>query len=111
MGNVDKRLQELEYALEGLKKRGIKEKEWRLTKIQREYVESLGYELIPLIYRIRTKTFKDLYSIRSKLIKEIHFANKKRKKTIGRPLNEQEKEVLRQYGVKYDPIKFKIILD
>lgn len=111
MENVDKRLQELKYQIEALKKRGIKEKEWRLTKVQQEYVESLGYQLIPLIYRIRTKTFKDLHSIRSNLIKEIHFANKERKRTIGRPLNEQDKEVLRQYGIRYDPIKFKIILN
>lgn len=105
-----KKLQNMKYTLEEYKRRKIKTKEWKLNKLQREYLESLGYQIEPVIYEITTKTFKDLYHIRSPLIKEIHYASKAGKKRIGKSLKEADKKVLAEYKVKFYPLKFKIII-
>ncbi len=113
MDNDNKKLQELGYKINGLKKRGKKKVEWNLTNTERKYVEELlGKEnVIPIIYEIHTKSFKDLHNIKSSLIREIHYDNKAGKKTKGRSLKKQEKEELDKYEVKYNPIKFIIYLN
>lgn len=111
MNNEDtKKLQYMKYTLEDYKRRKIKTKEWKLNKLQREYLESLGYQIEPVIYEITTKTFKDLYHIQNPLIKEIHYASKAGKKRIGKSLKEADKKVLKEYKVRFYPVKFRIII-
>lgn len=107
----DKKLQHMKYKLENLKRRKIrKTKEWSLNKAEQTYIESLGYELEPVIYEIKTKTFKELYHIRSPLIREIHYASKAGKKRIGRPLKQEEMKLLEEYNIKFRPVKFRVII-
>lgn len=108
MDNESKKLKELGYKINGLKRQGKKKVEWNLTVTERKFVEELlGEEnVVPLIYQIRTKSFKNLYNEKSLIIREIHFANKAGKKTIGRSLRKQEMEELDKQGIKYRPIKF-----
>lgn len=113
MDNESKKLKELGYKINRLKRQGKKKEEWKLTNTERKFVEKLlGEEnVVPLIYQIRTKSFSNLHSIKSTIIKEIHFANKAGKKTIGRPLKKQEMEDLDANKIKYHPIKFIIYLN
>ncbi len=113
MENENKKLRELRYKIENLKKRKVKKKVWSLTATEKEFVEELlGKEnVVPFIYQITTKSFKNLYNIKSSLIREIHFANKAGKKVIGRSLKKQEMEELEKNRIKYRPIKFIIYLN
>lgn len=107
----DKKLEHMRYKLENLKGRKIKEtKPWLLNKKEQAYIIELGYELKPVIYEISTKTFKNLYQIASPLIKEIHYASKAGKKRIGKSLSENDKKTLKEYNVKFRPVKFRVIL-
>lgn len=113
MDNESKKLKELGYKINGLKRQGKKKVEWKLTNTERKFVENLlGEEnVVPSIYQITTKSFNNLHSIKSSIIKELHFANKAGKKTIGRSLKKQEKKDLDRYKIKYRPIKFIIYLN
>lgn len=112
MENADKKLDRLKDKIEDLKRRNIKSKEWKLTNKERKFVEELlGKEnVVPTIYQIYTKSFKDLHSITSSIVKEVHLAHKAGKKTIGRPLKKQEMEDLEKYHINYRPIKCRIYL-
>ncbi len=113
MDNESKKLKELEYKINALKKRGKKKDEWNLTNSERKYVEELlGEEkLVPIIYQITTKNIKDFRSIKSSIVREVYFAHKAGKRTIGRSLKKQEMEDLDKYKIKYSPIKFIIYLN
>lgn len=107
----DKQLSQMKYELEKLKKRGVKSVERILTTKQRNYVEEvLGYEAIPYLYEIKTKTFQDFSTITNSKLKEIHYSNKQGKKTIVRSLKHKDKQVLEENNIKLRPIKFKIVL-
>lgn len=108
----DKKLQQLKYKLENMEKRKIrKTKEWQLNRTEQTYIiESLGYALEPVIYEIKTRTFKDLYHIYSPLIKEIHYASKAGKKRIGKSLSQEEMQLLEEHNIKFRPVKFRVIL-
>lgn len=108
MDEENKKLERLRYKIEDLKKRNVKKREWNLTNTERKFIEELlGEEnVVPIIYEIRTKSFKNLHNIRSSIIREIHFANKSGKKKIGRYLKKREMEELDKNNIKYHPIKF-----
>lgn len=113
MDNESKKIKELGYKINGLKRQGKKKVEWKLTNSERRFVEELlGEEkVVPFIYQIRTKSFSNFNSIKSSIIRELHFANKAGKKTIGRSLKKQEMEELDKNKIKYHPIKFIIYLN
>lgn len=110
MKEENKKLVHLKYKLENLKDRRIKIVIWKLTKEEREYIESLGYRVEPYLYEIRTQTSKNLSQEKSSLIRELHYANKKGKKTIVLKLNRKDMKVLEEHHIKYRPIKFEIFL-
>lgn len=113
MDNMDKKLKEFEDKITKLRQQGKKKVEWRLTRKQKECVEQIvGDEnIIPRIYEIRVKTFKNISNIQSSIIREVHYAKKAGKKTIGKSLKRQEEEDLKKYDVKYSPIKYVIYLN
>lgn len=110
MKNKDYRLAQTKYKLKELKQHRVKSVVWRLTRQQKVFIQQLGYEVIPYLYEVKTKTFMNLSSIKNSKLKEIHYSCKKGKKAIVLKLNKEDMKILEEYAVKFRPIKFKIIL-
>lgn len=110
MNKDDSRLYKTKNELIQLKERRVKVVTWKLTKKQKEYIENLGYKVIPYLYVVRTKTLKNLYSVNNNMLKEIHYSSKQGKKTIVLMLKKDDMEVLDEYHIKFYPVKFKIHL-
>lgn len=85
---------------------------WSLTPQQVEFIQGLGFETIPYIFRISTKKilFKDVRN-KSAILKEVHYASRDRKSRIFRKLNHSDRRLLKEYGVYYTPFKYKVILN
>ena len=85
---------------------------WSLTPQQVEFIQGLGFETIPYIFRISTKIilFKDVRN-KSAILKEVHYASRDRKSRIFRKLNHSDRRLLKEYGVYYTPFKYKVILN
>ena len=109
MENKDYRLEQLERKLRINETNGRRTLEWELTAEQREYVENLGYNLENILYRFKTRQFKDIRS-KPDLIKEIHYASKRKKWMMKKPLTDEEVRILDNYNIKYTPVKFRIYL-
>lgn len=110
MKNSDYRLAKIKHKLKELKNRRVKSVQWRLTKQQNEYIQGLGYKVIPYLYEVKTRTFINFSNIKNNKLKEIHYSCKKGKKAIVLKLNEGDIKILEEYGISFRPIKFKIIL-
>lgn len=110
MKNRDYRLCETKHKLRQLKERRVKSVIWKLSRQQREYIEGLGYEVIPYLYEIHTKTFKNLSSVKEHKLREVHYSNKAGKKTIVMQLSKNEMRTFEEYGIRFRPIKFKILI-
>lgn len=110
MKDKEYRFYKLKRKLILLKERKVKSVELRLTKEQRTYLQELGYEMVPVLYTVRTKRFKNLFNIKNNMLKEIHYACKNGKKTISLKLTKEDMKILEEYSVKFYPSKFKILL-
>ena len=110
MKSKDYELSQLKYKLIKLKERRVKSVIWRLTNQQRDYIENLGYEVIPYLYEVKTKTFQNFSNINNCKLKELHYSNKKGKKTVVLMLKHKDMKDFEAYSVKFRPIKFKIYL-
>lgn len=110
MTNKQHRLSGLKYQLSQSKGDGKNEVIKKLSTEQLEYVENLGYDTIPWLYEIYTKTFYRIKDVDSSLIKDIHYACKKGRKKLYRKLKLQEIKELEKYNVSYRGYKYKIIL-
>lgn len=98
----------LKYQLLDKKRRGVKEVIWKLAPGQVKFVEEkLGFEVVPYLYEIKTKTFYNVKEL-DRLLKDIHYSWKRGKKVIVIKLNFKQKKILDEYGVKYVPYKYKI---
>ena len=105
------RMLNLKRELKELKERKVKFVIWRLTTNQKEYIEEeLGYKVIPNLYEVRTRPFKNISDLKNYKLKDIHFANKKGKKTIVLSLKDSDMEDFKLNNIKFRPVKFKIIL-
>lgn len=101
----------LKKELKEKKERRVKVLEWKLTKEQKEYIENvLHLRVEPYLYGIRTKTFKNISKLNCSILKDIHYSKKRGKNFEVRKLSAKEKEILDEYGICYNPIKYKIYL-
>ena len=92
------------------KAQGKKELIWKLSIDRKEYIENLGYTIEPYLFEITTKPFHNIRCIKKPLIKEIYYTNKQGKQTLVRKLSKEEQTLLREYGIKFRVIKYKIHL-
>lgn len=101
----------LKKKLKEKKKNRIKVLEWKLSKEQKEYIENiLHLRVEPYLYGIRTRTFKNISKLNYNILKDIHYSKKRGKNFEVRKLSTKEKEVLDEYGIYYNPVKYKIYL-
>lgn len=101
----------LKKQLKEKKKNRIKVLEWKLSKEQKEYIENvLHLRVEPYLYGIRTRTFKNISKLNYNILKDIHYSKKRGKNFEVRKLSTKEKEVLDEYGIYYNPVKYKIYL-
>lgn len=110
MNNEDSKYIKYKYKIEELKRRRVRSKEWVLTNKEKQYIESLGYEVIPIIYEVTTKHLKNLYSIKNHKLREIHYANKEGKRRIGMKLTKEDMQQLKEHNIRFRAVKFKIII-
>ena len=105
------RMLNLKRKLKDLKDRKVKFVIWKLTTSQKEYIEEeLGYEVIPNLYEVRTRPFKNIANLRNYKLKDLHFANKQGKKTVVLSLKDSDMKEFQENNIKFKPVKFKIIL-
>lgn len=109
-------MKDKKYRLELLKKqlqtdeaKGIKVREWQLSREQYEYVKGLGYKVEAILYSFKTRQFQNIRS-KPALIKEIHYASKRGKWMMKKRLNKSEMQILKEYNIKFKPVVFKIYL-
>lgn len=102
-------LNELEHELKLRKDKGNEYVTWSLSQEEKEYISNLGYRILEEVYEIKTKKFVNPKNI-SGILKDIHNANKKGKDTVFRNLKKDQLKILKKYGIKYIPIKYKIFL-
>lgn len=109
MKNKEFRNSKLKHQLSEKKKKGIKFVIWRLNPQQVDFVESLGYEVIPHIFKIRKKRFifKDVLK-KGTILKKVNYS---KKDFIFSTLKKDEKELLDEFDVHYSPYKHKIVLN
>lgn len=110
MTNKEKRLSALKYKLRQKKENCEKEVIWKLSNEQKEYVEQLGYTVIPWIYEITTKSIIGIRGVTEPMIRDVHYAGKRGQKKLYRKLKKKELKTLEEYGVRCYPFKYKIIL-
>ena len=110
MTNKEYRLASMKHTLLAKRKAGQKEVIWKLNDEQLNYISSIAKDIFPYLYEINTRTFCSTDKIASSLIKEIHFARKNGKKKLYKKLKRNELKELKQYGVEYRCLKYRIIL-
>ena len=84
---------------------------WKLNPSQRRIIEELGYRVEPFIYIIETRMFYDISKIHSTILKDIHYAKKRKTYHLVRPLNSREKQLLEDFDIKFEVLKYKIHLE
>ena len=104
------RFSRTKYKLKELKHNRVKSVVWRLTGQQKEFIEGLGYKVVPCLYEVKTKTFRNIANIKNSKLKELHYSCKRGKQSIVMQLYKEDMRIFEEYGVKFRPIKFKIII-
>ena len=100
----------LKYELLDRQRRGVKEVIWKLEPAQVEFIEeNFGFQVIPYLYKIETRTFYNVKSV-DNLLKNIHYAYKRGKKVMFSKLKPKQRKLLDDFEVKYRPYKYKIIM-
>lgn len=105
------RKNEMRRQFERMRKQGKKFVVWKLNLTQKQDAEEIGCKVEPYIVRIKTRTFYNIKNIKSRLLKDIHFAKmKKNQQYLTRTVKQRELEMLDEYGIKYEVLKYKIFL-
>ncbi len=104
------RLAGIKHQLIQKRENGVKEVIWKIDVEQREYVEQLGYNVIPWIYEVTTRSICNIKNVRYSLIKRVHYANKRGQRKVYMKPKIHDLETLAEFGIKYRPFKYKIIL-
>lgn len=110
MTNKEIQLSTLKHKLRTKKENHEKEVIWKLGTQQKEYIERLGYTVVPCIYEIITKTVVNVRFAKAPIIKDVHYANKRGQKKLYRRLKAHELSSLKEYDVIFHPFKYRIIL-
>ena len=83
---------------------------WNLNASTKAIVEDLGYEVEPYLYKVSTRRFANVKGIKNTFLRDLHYSSQKGKKFVVSSLKRADRKVLDDYGIRYEPIKFKIYL-
>lgn len=111
MKNKQNAMSGLKYMLRDRKKKGDKIAVLKLNADQRDFVETLGYEVNPYLYKVQTRTFTWGIMKRDSLMKRIHFASKKGIRYLYLKLREEDVKVLQDCGLFVARFKDEVILN
>lgn len=110
MKNDEYRLCKLKYELRRLKKENRKFTIRKLNEEERDYVESLGYKVLPHTYEVCTKRIRSQMALENEKVRKVSEAYEKGIKTISLRISKEARKIFDKYSIKYSPIKYKIIL-
>lgn len=100
----------IKHQLFQLRNTGKKNPVWKLNTEQVAYVEKLGFQVIPRVYKISTKSFVNIKN-KNGLLKEIHYSKVRyHKNVIFKELNPRQIKMLQENEVKYAAYKYEIVL-
>ncbi len=100
---------QLKHQIYQAKNAGKKSVEKKLTEEQVQFLRNLGFEVIPFLYWIETRTWYNVQNMKG-VLKEIHYTRKKGKRTLIRRLNRKELNLLDEHDVSYEVLKYRVIL-
>jgi len=107
MKNDQYRLSKLKYQLEEMKRNNCESVVKKLSPLQKEYVENLGYAVIPWIYEIDTQRIIN-YSYVCGLLKEIHRASCRGQRKLYKKVNNNQIKILNRAGIQFRVLNYKI---
>lgn len=100
----------LKHQLLDKKRNGVKEVIWKLNPYQIGFIqETLGFEVVPHLYSVKTRAFHNISNLDA-LLKEIHYKNKRGIRECVFKLNSKQRQLLDEFGVKYAPYKYRVVL-
>ena len=89
---------------------GTKVLVWTLNASTKAIIEDLGYDVQPYLYKVTTRRFANIKGIKNPFLKDLHYSCQRGKKFVVSSLKHADRKVLDDYGIRYEPIKFKIYL-
>jgi len=112
MKNKQNAMSGLKYLLRKRKKEGEKVAILKLNSDQRAYVENLGYEVRPYMFKVQTRTFTWDIRRNDRLLKRIHFAAIKGFRCLYlKQLTAEDLKVLQDCGLSAYRLKDEVILN
>ena len=110
MTDKQHKLAELKFKLRNARDSGRKVLIWKMSEEQREYVENLGYKVVPYLYEIQTRAISGISHNKLAIISKIHYAYTKGRRNLYKILSKSDIEILKRYGIPYRRFKDKIVL-
>lgn len=84
---------------------------WRLTYDQVDYIQRIGFPVVPRLYRITTKMIWDVKN-QPGILKEIHYSHvKEHKRHLYMSLSKKQRELLRRHMVAFEEYKYEVLLN
>lgn len=111
MRNRCERQNQMMKELMRMKKQGKKFVIWKLNQTQKRDLDEIGHRREPYIVRIKTRIFYNIKNIHNSMLKDIHFARmKKNQHYLTRTVKPGEIQLLEEYDIGYEVIKYKVYL-
>lgn len=110
MGNSGKNMRRLEQQLNASRQKGSKEVNLELSEAQAVFVrDELKLPISAIVYEIQTQQIENVTSTAG-LLQEIHRAYKREQGIIRKSIRGKEFGVLKDAGVTFRPVKYRIVL-
>lgn len=81
----------------------------RISEQQADFLREEGFKVEPYLYKIQTRAWKSSDDLQG-VLKELHFLRKQGVTNCVRKLNKKDLKRLDEYHVRYEVIKYRIIL-
>jgi len=111
MKNKQNAMSGLKFLLRAKKQKGEKTAILKLNSDQRDFVENLGYEVKPYLYKVQTRVFPWGIMRHDSLMKRVHFAARKGIRYLYLKLDAEDVKVLQDCGLFVARFKDEVILN